>query len=123
MNHFEKRFVHFSRSVKKQIKYFNLPFLFFIMSYLTDEPLSPEEEQFYKTSVRKYYYNKAAKPSFRFTYLNAARNKSRADYAINDFKKLVNDFYKIKLSNNMFIINQTTYDHLLNMFYEVLYGW
>lgn len=84
------------------------------MSYLTDEPLSPEEEEFYKRSVRNYYIQKAGVPSSKHIYLNASRNKSRSDYGISDFKKLVNDYYKVKVSNKMFIINQTTYDHLLN---------
>lgn len=84
------------------------------MSYLTDEPFSPEEEKFYKRSMRQYNYQKKKKaPETLIT--NAGLNKSRDRFSIARYSKLVHDYYKIAVRSNAFMINQETYNRILQL--------
>ena len=83
------------------------------MSYITDEPLSPEEEKFYDQSVRQFRYQ-SSPPAPETREITASLNISRADYSVPGFSRLFSDFLKIQVpSSHEFLINQQTYNHLL----------
>ena len=84
------------------------------MSYLTDDPLSNEEEKFLKQSVRRFNYQKS-RPAPDTLMVTASLNRSRADYGVNDYHRIFHDYIKIKVpESGQFLINQRTYDHLLS---------
>lgn len=84
------------------------------MSYLNDEPLNDEEERFLKQSERRYNYQQVPPPPDTLR-VRATLNQNRADYGINDFRRIFHDYIKIKVrESGQFLINQRTYDHLLN---------
>lgn len=83
------------------------------MSYLTDEPLSPEEERFIKQSERQFNYQNIPQPADTIP-ITATLNKARSDYGADDFKRIYHDYLKVQVpTSGQYLINQRTYDHLL----------
>ena len=90
------------------------------MSYLSDEPLSHEEEKAVLRAERQYVYEKRRLPPTQIHGLpvHITANHSRPDYSVPDFLQLKSDYFKITLpmsSPHCFQINSTTYEHLLRL--------
>lgn len=90
------------------------------MSYLSDEPLSHEEEKAVLRAERQYIYQNRRLPPKSIDNLPVpiTANHSRADYSIHEYMQLKSDYFKITIppsSPNCFQINSNTYEHLLRL--------